>query len=266
MSVSDAADRYALISGEPTNVLATAPGSDRSAVCGRFGNGCTRSERRPAIAKAARKGAPRMDYVPTRQDAATEAFGRPVRRRRGGTAVESAIFDAVIAELAEVGFGRLTFEGVAERAGTGKSPLYRRWPDTTSLVIDTLEKLAADPSGYRRTGVLRDDVIGLTVHMTKTLHGVRGEASRSLLGEAHRYPPLLARFMAQVLDPLFETLTDLLRDAAGRGEISPERLTPVLREVLPPPIARPPLLGPRSPTKKDVTEMFDQVFLPLLVR
>ena len=157
--------------------------------------------------------------MPSQPAAVTQTVERPVRRRRGASAVEKAISDAVIAELAEVGFGRLTFEGVAERAGTGKSPLYRRWPDTTSLVIDTLEKLAADPSGYRRTGVLRDDVIGLTVHMTKTLHGVRGEAFRSLLGEAHRYPPLLARFMSQVLDPLFETLTDLLRDAAGRGEI-----------------------------------------------
>ena len=84
-----------------------------------------------------------------------------------------------------------------------------------SLVIDTLEKLGADPAGYRPTGVLRDDVIGLTVHMTKTLHGVKGEAFRSLLGEAHRYPPLLARFMSQVLDPLFETLTD--RPAPRRG-------------------------------------------------
>src|SRR6202789_1263250 len=96
------------------------------------------------------------------QPAVTQTAERSVRRRRRGTAVEKAISDAVIAELAGVGFGRLTFEGVAERAGTGKSPLYRRWPDTVSLVIDTLEKLAADPAGYRRTGILRDDLIGLT--------------------------------------------------------------------------------------------------------
>src|SRR6202046_1230180 len=222
MSVSDAADRYALISGEPTNVLATAPGSDRSAVCGRFGNGCTRSERRPAIAKAARKGAHRMHYVPPRQDAATEAFGRPVRRRRGGTAVESAIFDAVIAELAEVGFGRLTFEGVAERAGTGKSPLYRRLPAQTSVVTDTLEKLGADPAAYARTGVLRDDLIGLTVYMSKQNTGAKGDAPRSPLGEPRRHPQLLARFKDEVLSPRFSALDELLRDAAERGEIAPE--------------------------------------------
>src|ERR1700679_1105163 len=115
------------------------------------------------------------------QPAVTQTAERSVRRRRRGTAVEKAISDAVIAELAEVGFGRLSFEGVAERAGTGKSPLYRRGPDTPTMVIGTLEKLVVGPAGYRRTGVLRDDLIGLTVHMTKTLQGVRGEAFISLL-------------------------------------------------------------------------------------
>src|SRR6202046_5806464 len=157
---------------------------------------------------------------------------RPVRRRRRGTAVGKAISDAVIADLAEVGFGRLTFEGVAERAATGKSPLYRRWPDTTSLVIDTLEKLGSDPAAYRRTGVLRDDLIGLTLHMTKAQKGARGDAYRSLLGEAHRQPELLARFKSEVFDPRFEALTELLRDADRKSVVAPERLTPVVLEVL----------------------------------
>src|SRR5277367_7206292 len=106
-----------------------------------------------------------LNDMPSRQGSDPETIEGPVRRRRRGTAVETAISDAVISELAEVGFGRLTFESVAERAGTGKSPLYRRWPDTTSLVIDTLEKLGSDPAEYARTGVLRDDLIGLTLHM-----------------------------------------------------------------------------------------------------
>jgi AcrR family transcriptional regulator len=194
----------------------------------------------------------------SRQSAATETVERPVRRRRRGTAVETAISDAVIAELAEVGFGRLTFESVAERAGTGKSPLYRRWPDTTSLVIDTLEKLGSDPAAYPRTGVLRDDLIGITRHMIKAQEGVKGDAYRSLLGEAHRYP------QSQVLEPRFNALSQLLEDAAARGEISPERLTPVVLEVIHALIIKRTLLETREPTKKDVAEMIDQALLPLL--
>jgi AcrR family transcriptional regulator len=202
--------------------------------------------------------------MPGPQSAVARTVERPVRGRRRGTAVEKAISDAVIAELAEVGFGRLSFEGVAERAGTGKSPLYRRWPDTTSLVIDTLEKLGSNPAEYARTGVLRDDLIGLTVHMIKAQKGVRGDAYRSLLGEAHRQPQLLARFKAQVLGPRFEALTDLLRDAANRGDISSERLTPVVLEVLHALIIKRTLLDTHDPTKKDITEMVDEVLLPLL--
>ncbi len=48
--------------------------------------------------------------MPSQPAAVTQTVERPVRRRRGGSAVEKAISDAVIAELAEVGFGRLTFE------------------------------------------------------------------------------------------------------------------------------------------------------------
>jgi len=197
----------------------------------------------------------------SRQSEATE---RPIRRRRRGTAVETAISDAVIAELAEVGFGRLTFESVAERAGTGKSPLYRRWPDTTSLVIDTLEKLGSDPAHYPRTGVLRDDLIGITRHMIKAQDGTRGDAYRSLLGEAHRYPQLLARFESQVLEPRFNAFIELLKDAAARGEISPERSMPVVLEILHAFIVERLLLGTGGLREKDIAEIVDQALLPLL--
>jgi AcrR family transcriptional regulator len=203
--------------------------------------------------------------MPSTSSALAQAIERPVRTRRGAASVEKAIFDAVISELAEVGFGRLSFEGIAERAGTGKSPLYRRWPDTTSLVIDTLGRLGSDPAAYIRTGLLREDLIGFTRHMTKHQQGVKAAAFRSLLGEAHRYPQLLARFKVQVLDPLFDSLTDMLHDAANRGEIVEERLTPVVLEVLHALIIKRSLLETRYMSKQDITEMIDQVLLPLIM-
>ena len=189
----------------------------------------------------------------------------PVRTRRGAAEVEQAIYDAVLVELAEAGFGRLTFETVAQRAGTGKSPLYRRWPDTTSLVIDALRELYSDPAGYSRTGVLREDLIGLTRYMTKSQEGVKANAFRNLLGEAYRHPLLLERFTSQVLNPLFDALNQLLRDAADRGEIAAERLTPGVFEVLHALIIKRALLDNRQLTKKDIAQMVDQVLLPLVL-
>ena len=206
--------------------------------------------------------------MPTRPPADARAVAqtadRSVRTRRGPAEVEQAIFAAVLAELAEVGFGRLTFESVAERAGTGKSPLYRRWPDTTSLVIDTLEELRAEPADYAPTGVLREDLIGFTLHMTKAQQGVRGNAFRSLLGEAHRYPQLLSRFKAEVLQPRFDAMAELLRDAAHHGEISAQRLTPVVLEVLHALIIKRALLETHPLTRADIAEMVDEVLLPLV--
>jgi len=199
-----------------------------------------------------------------RHNAAIRSTERPVRTRRRAAEVEQAIIDAVVVELAEVGFGRLTFDSVAERAGTGKSPLYRRWPDTTALVIDTLETLGMDPAGYTRTGDLRKDLIGFTRYMTTSHQGVKGAALRSLLGEAHRAPELLDRFRSQVLTPLFDALTELLRDGAERGEVSSRRLTPVVLEVLHALIIKRLILETRDLTTKDITEMVDQVLLPLV--
>jgi hypothetical protein len=127
-----------------------------------------------------------------------------------------------------------------------------------------VEKLGSEPTGYTPTGILRDDLIGLTRHMTKSQQGVKAEAFRNLLGEAHRYPRLLARLKLQLFDPRFDTLTELLRDAADRGEIPSERLTPVVLEVLHALIVKRTILDVRDLTKKDITEMIDDVLLPLI--
>ena len=209
---------------------------------------------------------PSADGSPTPKGHGTAARGieRAARARRDSAAVERAISDAVLAELASAGFGRLTFESIAERAGTGKSPLYRRWPDTMSLVMDTLSKLGSDPAAYTPTGSLRDDLIGLTWHMIRTQTGVEADAARSLLGEAHLYPELLARFTSQVLGPRFTSLTRLLQDAARRGEIAAECLTPVVLEVVHALITKRTLLDIEDLARRDIAEIVDQVLLPLV--
>src|SRR3712207_3825436 len=52
----------------------------------------------------------------------------PAGRRRRGPALEKAIHEAALAQLAEHGLGSLTIEGVASAARTGKASVYRRWP------------------------------------------------------------------------------------------------------------------------------------------
>jgi AcrR family transcriptional regulator len=53
-----------------------------------------------------------------------------------------AILDATRELLGEVGFAKLSIEGVAKRAGVGRPTIYRWWPDKSHLVFDAVADLA----------------------------------------------------------------------------------------------------------------------------
>jgi AcrR family transcriptional regulator len=49
------------------------------------------------------------------------------------------ILTAAVEELADVGYGGVTIESIAARAGVGKSTIYRHWPDKLDLIADAFE-------------------------------------------------------------------------------------------------------------------------------
>src|SRR5579863_8534415 len=51
------------------------------------------------------------------------------------------ILQAVLDELSDVGYGALTIESTARRAGVGKATIYRHWPDKIALIADALKLL-----------------------------------------------------------------------------------------------------------------------------
>jgi AcrR family transcriptional regulator len=46
---------------------------------------------------------------------------------------------AAVDELGDVGYGGVTIESIAARAGVGKSTIYRHWPDKLALITDAFE-------------------------------------------------------------------------------------------------------------------------------
>jgi AcrR family transcriptional regulator len=68
------------------------------------------------------------------------------------------ILQAAVDELAEVGYGGVTIESVAARAGVGKSTIYRHWPDKLALIADAFEtfheQMVPDLSGLSARGAL----------------------------------------------------------------------------------------------------------------
>ncbi|WP_080832453.1 TetR/AcrR family transcriptional regulator [Cohnella massiliensis] len=104
--------------------------------------------------------------------------GRPRSRE-----VHERILDAAIASLAETGVEKLSIEAVAQRAGVGKTSIYRRWSRKEDLVADALERLKP-PLGTPTRGELREDMFELAHGFAQSMNNPLGKQMLSVLVSA----------------------------------------------------------------------------------
>lgn len=107
-----------------------------------------------------------------------------VQRRRRGAVLEQAIVDAAWAELGEVGWERFSIAGVADRCGTAKTVIYRRWPNRVQLAQDMLVRaLRTVDDGGETLGDLRSDLLRFLTGLREFYAGPFGQAVRGVLLE-----------------------------------------------------------------------------------
>jgi len=184
--------------------------------------------------------------------------------RRRGAALDDALLDAAWAELRVAGYAGLTMEGVAQRAGTSRPVLARRWPNRPQLVIAALRRHRPMLSGdVPDTGNLRDDVLALLRQVSARFAEVGPDTFYGLAADYFADPALIPDFHAQTFQTGNEVMAAILRRAAGRGEVKddiPERVA-----TLPVDLLRHELLLRRG-DEHAITAIVDQVFLPLVSR
>ncbi|MDH2430578.1 TetR/AcrR family transcriptional regulator [Sphaerisporangium sp. TRM90804] len=134
--------------------------------------------------------------------------------------ITSAISEAVLEELAERGYARLSMEAVARRAGVGKSALYRRWPSKQDMVLAVLAEFSVSPEEVPATGSLRADLLVMvrSVHGWLT-HPLFATILPDLTAEAVRNPVLAAAIRAAIGEPRRGLAARVLRRAVARGEL-----------------------------------------------
>jgi AcrR family transcriptional regulator len=175
---------------------------------------------------------------------------RPVGRPRSNE-VQSAILKATIELFAEVGFDGMSIEAVANRAGVGKTAIYRRWSSKEMLVLDALKVLRVEVPVVD-TGNFREDA-------TAFLHDTVREYSRTanrlhiklwlrIIGELYEHPKLFSTLFDQLFEERNQQLELLVRRAQDRGELRHDLEATLIQDLVAGPVIIHALLSTVRPT------------------
>jgi AcrR family transcriptional regulator len=129
----------------------------------------------------------------------TTKLAEPERRpgRPRSAAADEAILDAAIDVFIECGWDGLTIEGVAARAGVGKTTIYRRYPSRVALLLAAAERLAQEKDAVPDTGTLRGDLVALVENFLGMLTMSRtGRAIPVMVAATSRNPELATAYTA----------------------------------------------------------------------
>lgn len=154
------------------------------------------------------------------------AAGRPRDRR-----IDAAIVAATAELLVEIGYSNLTMAAVAERAGTTKTALYRRWSNKAELIHEAafpaaptaLEMPAGDIAADIRAMIAAARDVFTSPLVRAALPGLIAD----MAGDADLNARVMGRF-----DGVFDAVRLRIAEAVQRGEvhsdIDPNRLVEVI--------------------------------------
>ncbi len=187
--------------------------------------------------------------------------------RRRGEKLENAILTAAWEQLNKVGYKDLTITEVASLAGTNKTTIYRRWPNKSLLVISTFSKFIPRPKiQIPDTGNLREDFIQLFEQLVNLLELLTSGKFEGLLLDRLRDVSIDKVFgRVDENNALQKFIIIILKKAEKRGELKIDKLPQrilnlpfllLLNEII---------STHGSLPKKFVTEIVDQILLPVFL-
>lgn len=131
--------------------------------------------------------------------------------------MERRVFEAAVALYDQDGWAGFTFDGVATRAGVGKSAIYRRWDTKEALLSDALVARTKNVTKVD-TGSLRGDLVQLVEQMLANYTAPHGLVSLRLFVDAPRNDALDRRSRERIRAHSAEC-AEIFRRAVRRGEL-----------------------------------------------
>lgn len=172
----------------------------------------------PSKVSAARASATRLGGARTVAPAPASSSSVDGERQIRGERLVEKVLEATLEELSLVGYGNLSMETVAERAGVNKTTIYRRWPTKADLAGAALCKEASGTVCVPDTGSIRSDMVAMLQEFRDLLRTRRGQS-------------LFRMFFAEGLSPEVAGIVEKLREekekepkaavarAVARGEL-----------------------------------------------
>jgi AcrR family transcriptional regulator len=177
----------------------------------------------------------------------------PTRRNERS---RQAILRAARELVSEVGYAKLSVEGIAARAGVGKQTIYRWWRSKGAVVFDSFLALSEGAEGMALpdTGDVEADLKAVLRATAAEFADPAFEAPiRALNLEIAADPELAAQYREKLAKPVDEAKKERLRSAQRAGQIAEDADLDLALELLYAPLYQRWLLrtGPITPEYAD---------------
>lgn len=153
----------------------------------------------------------------------TTGIGRPRDAH-----IDDRILGAARELMAEGGVEALTFGAVAERAGTTRPAIYRRYDDKTDLAVAAIASLAAATVPIR-SGDLRRDLVAELTSFRSGLTMLDGLGIAGAVLSGSTAPAITETYRTTVVSPRRSRIAAIIADGVEAGELD---ATPADQKIL----------------------------------
>ncbi|WP_037840829.1 TetR/AcrR family transcriptional regulator [Streptomyces sp. NRRL WC-3549] len=144
-----------------------------------------------------------------------------------------ATLDAALELCTEKGYGRVTVEAIAARAGVSKKTIYRWWPSKGAVLLEAFIDAFVGATPFVDTG---DIALDLRTHINSAVRIAStppyGPAYAGILSEVHYDDALAEAVQEQLVGPRFSAAEARLRKARDQGQIPADADLPLAVEML----------------------------------
>lgn len=137
-------------------------------------------------------------------------------------ASRAAALNAALELLEEIGYARLSIDGIAARAGISKPTIYRWWTGKGAVVIEAFLADTSPLIAFPHTASAIADVKAQLRSVAMAYKGKAGRIIRDLIALGQDDPEALDMFISGYIEPRRRLAKEALQRCVDQGSIRPD--------------------------------------------